>query len=275
MAFINEVSQRLPGATSGNHGKQNSGWPEQDSNPRPAECESSITSSSKWKTQNSAGAQYKECQKRDYGSSSIVCVCNETYCDTVQSIKPALVSNGNYLMYVSSTAGLRLHPQEGKFSSATIIHHIDRFSVKFEFHRFWGRGGTVVRILASHQGKPGKFIGGDAPKFSHVVILPDNAASQRVFSGISHIPQRCIPPLLHTHFASPSLAIKNSMFRGVQTSSLTSLTHRCLYNLSSRIFTMEPSTTYQEMLGFGAALTDSVAYNLYTLSEKAREMVLQ
>ncbi|XP_063227339.1 lysosomal acid glucosylceramidase-like [Bacillus rossius redtenbacheri] len=110
-------------------------------------------------------AQYKPCLKRNYGASSIVCVCNATYCDTVRSIQASQVSGGNFMHYESSMAGLRLHPQEGKFSSAA--------------------ANTVI------------------------------------------------------------------------------------------VFTVQPSTTYQEMLGFGAALTDSTAYNLYTLNEKTREMVLQ
>ncbi|KAJ8888534.1 hypothetical protein PR048_008025 [Dryococelus australis] len=45
--------------------------------------------------------------------------------------------------------------------------------------------------------------------FSHVGIVPDDAACLRVFSVISHFPPRsCIPALLHTHPASPSSARK-------------------------------------------------------------------
>ncbi|KAJ8898384.1 hypothetical protein PR048_003744 [Dryococelus australis] len=42
----------------------------------------------------------------------------------------------------------------------------------------------------------------------YVVIVPDDAAGQRVFSGISHFPRPCNPVLLHTHLASPPSAIK-------------------------------------------------------------------
>ncbi|KAJ8870410.1 hypothetical protein PR048_029432 [Dryococelus australis] len=44
--------------------------------------------------------------------------------------------------------------------------------------------------------------------FSQVGIVTDDAAGRRVFSGISRFPCSCIPVLLHTHLASPSLALK-------------------------------------------------------------------
>ncbi|KAJ8872295.1 hypothetical protein PR048_025898 [Dryococelus australis] len=56
-------------------------------------------------------------------------------------------------------------------------------------------GGVVVRLLAFHRGKPGAV----APVFSHVVIVPDNAAGQRVFSGSS------VSPHLHSGAAPYSL----------------------------------------------------------------------
>ncbi|KAJ8896250.1 hypothetical protein PR048_001593 [Dryococelus australis] len=58
---------------------------------------------------------------------------------------------------------------------------------------FRGRGNLVVRLLVSHQGELGSNPGGISPRFSHVGIV----------TGISCFPQRCIPALLHTHFASP------------------------------------------------------------------------
>ncbi|KAJ8870945.1 hypothetical protein PR048_027247 [Dryococelus australis] len=41
------------------------------------------------------------------------------------------------------------------------------------------------------------------PGFSHVGIVPDYVAGQRVFSGISRFPRPCIPALLHAHLTSP------------------------------------------------------------------------
>ncbi|KAJ8892558.1 hypothetical protein PR048_005139 [Dryococelus australis] len=59
------------------------------------------------------------------------------------------------------------------------------------------------------------------PKFSHVGIVPDNAAGQWVFSGISHFSHPCIPALIRTHLASPSSALKPSILRAAQISPLT------------------------------------------------------
>ncbi|KAJ8883791.1 hypothetical protein PR048_015645 [Dryococelus australis] len=59
-----------------------------------------------------------------------------------------------------------------------------------------------------------------APGFSHVGIVPDDAAS-RVFSGISRFPRPCNSALLRTHPALPSSALKTLMLRAAQNSSLT------------------------------------------------------
>ncbi|KAJ8866239.1 hypothetical protein PR048_032082 [Dryococelus australis] len=55
--------------------------------------------------------------------------------------------------------------------------------------------------------------------FSRVGIVPDEAADRLVFTGISRFPRPFIPALLHTHFASPSSALKTSMLRASQISS--------------------------------------------------------
>ncbi|KAJ8882555.1 hypothetical protein PR048_014366 [Dryococelus australis] len=46
-------------------------------------------------------------------------------------------------------------------------------------------GGGVVRLLTSHLGEPVSIPGGVTPGFSHVGIVPDDAAGRRVFSRIS------------------------------------------------------------------------------------------
>ncbi|KAJ8868575.1 hypothetical protein PR048_030113 [Dryococelus australis] len=51
--------------------------------------------------------------------------------------------------------------------------------------------------------------------FSHVGIASDDASGRRVFSGTSHFPRPCIPALLHTHLASPSLTLKTSMSKSL------------------------------------------------------------
>ncbi|KAJ8866581.1 hypothetical protein PR048_032440 [Dryococelus australis] len=82
------------------------------------------------------------------------------------------------------------------------------------------RGGLVVRLLISHPGEPGSIPGGVARGFSHVGIVPYDAAGRRVFSGISHFPRTWIPALLHTHVTALSSALKTSMLRAAQISPL-------------------------------------------------------
>ncbi|KAJ8865973.1 hypothetical protein PR048_033497 [Dryococelus australis] len=53
------------------------------------------------------------------------------------------------------------------------------------------------------------------------ISVPDDAASRRVFSGISRFPRPHIPGLLHTHFTSPLLALTTSLLRVAPISSLT------------------------------------------------------
>ncbi|CAG2058698.1 unnamed protein product, partial [Timema podura] len=60
--------------------------------------------------------QARRCVGRDYGASSIVCVCNATYCDSLEPINEERISGGNYLNYVSSKSGLRLEPNTGTLS---------------------------------------------------------------------------------------------------------------------------------------------------------------
>ncbi|KAJ8887533.1 hypothetical protein PR048_013749 [Dryococelus australis] len=84
----------------------------------------------------------------------------------------------------------------------------------------WGRSCVVVRLLASYQGEPGSVPGEVTPEFWHVGIMPDDAAGRRVFSGISRFSCPFIPALTHTHLDSPSSALKTSMLRATQVSSL-------------------------------------------------------
>ncbi|KAJ8894355.1 hypothetical protein PR048_006984 [Dryococelus australis] len=75
-----------------------------------------------------------------------------------------------------------------------------------------GSGGVVVRLLASHLGEGGSILGGLAPGFSQVGIVPDGAVSRRVFSRISRFLRPCIPMLLYSHLFSPSSALKASIY---------------------------------------------------------------
>ncbi|KAJ8866928.1 hypothetical protein PR048_032790 [Dryococelus australis] len=68
----------------------------------------------------------------------------------------------------------------------------------------------TVSLLASHNGEPCSIPGRVTPRFLNVIIVPDDVASQRVFSGISCFPRRFIPALLHTlitHIGSRDLTV--------------------------------------------------------------------
>ncbi|KAJ8880787.1 hypothetical protein PR048_017258 [Dryococelus australis] len=62
---------------------------------------------------------------------------------------------------------------------------------------------NAVGLLNSHQLEPGSIPGRVTPGFLHVGIVPNDAAGQRVFSGISHFPRSFIPALIHTHLNYP------------------------------------------------------------------------
>ncbi|KAJ8868942.1 hypothetical protein PR048_030483 [Dryococelus australis] len=76
------------------------------------------------------------------------------------------------------------------------------------FPGIWGRGGVVVRLLASHLCEPGF----DSRRCRFRIFARGNRVgrcrwSAWVFSGISRFPRPCIPVLRHTHLFSPSSAL--------------------------------------------------------------------
>ncbi|KAJ8889356.1 hypothetical protein PR048_008855 [Dryococelus australis] len=77
---------------------------------------------------------------------------------------------------------------------------------------------VYARLLASRPGSiPGRVTG-----FSHMGIVPDDAVDWWVFSGISRFPHLFIPAPLHPHRPqSPSSALKTTLLRAAQISSLT------------------------------------------------------
>ena len=58
-----------------------------------------------------------DCAPKSFGESSIVCICNSTYCDTL-NLNPDGIPKGSYVMYTSSKDGLRFDSQTQKFSVA-------------------------------------------------------------------------------------------------------------------------------------------------------------
>ncbi|KAJ8890738.1 hypothetical protein PR048_010247 [Dryococelus australis] len=73
----------------------------------------------------------------------------------------------------------------------------------------WWRSGWSTRLPYRRIGFDSPF--GVAPGFTHVGIVPDDAAGRRFFSGISLFPLTSIQPLLHIHFSSPSSGVNNAI----------------------------------------------------------------
>ncbi|XP_048144480.1 lysosomal acid glucosylceramidase-like isoform X2 [Corvus hawaiiensis] len=61
-------------------------------------------------------AAARPCIPKDFGHGSLVCVCNATYCDTLDPL--VLPAPGSYVKYESSKAGKRLERSEGTFQSS-------------------------------------------------------------------------------------------------------------------------------------------------------------
>ncbi|KAJ8895579.1 hypothetical protein PR048_000915 [Dryococelus australis] len=80
-------------------------------------------------------------------------------------------------------------------------------------HFVLGLGGVVVRLLASHLGKPGSIPGEVTTGFSHVGIVANDAAVMWVFSGISRFPCLFIPAKLHARLTSPTSTLKTSVLK--------------------------------------------------------------
>ncbi|KAJ8884384.1 hypothetical protein PR048_016241, partial [Dryococelus australis] len=74
--------------------------------------------------------------------------------------------------------------------------------------------------LASRQGERGSIPSRATPGFSQVGIVPDDVAGWRVFSGISRFLRFSISVPLCSQLASPSSALKTSLLRATQFSSL-------------------------------------------------------
>lgn len=55
----------------------------------------------------------KKCVKKYYKSTSVVCVCNSTYCDELYV--PDELPKGKYLHYSTTRSGLRFEVHNGKF----------------------------------------------------------------------------------------------------------------------------------------------------------------
>ncbi|KAJ8890887.1 hypothetical protein PR048_010396 [Dryococelus australis] len=96
-----------------------------------------------------------------------------------------------YFIGIECTTALSAALTPARQTGGRDFEHIIHASHTFSFaHALWGRGGVVVRLLASRQVG---FPAGGHPGFLRADIVPDAAAGRQVFSGISRS-----PPLSHS-----------------------------------------------------------------------------
>ncbi|XP_078390176.1 lysosomal acid glucosylceramidase isoform X1 [Cetorhinus maximus] len=89
----------------------------------------------------------KPCAAQSFGGTSVVCVCNATYCDTIDPL--VLPEKGYYLLYETSKAGKRLESKTGKILTNTKQQGLQLiFDVKKKYQRIKGFGGAITDAAA-------------------------------------------------------------------------------------------------------------------------------
>ncbi|KAJ8886128.1 hypothetical protein PR048_012337 [Dryococelus australis] len=111
----------------------------------------------------------------------------------------------------SLTSGIVLHGSQMRGCTrreSSPVHTPKIGSPNHTVRYHWGRGGVVVRLIASHLGEQGSITSGVTLAFSHVEIVPGDAAGRRVFLGISGLHHPLNSAQLHTRPVSHSSVVK-------------------------------------------------------------------
>ncbi|XP_060676746.1 lysosomal acid glucosylceramidase isoform X1 [Hemiscyllium ocellatum] len=89
----------------------------------------------------------KPCDARSFGGSSVVCICNATYCDTMDPL--VLPEKGHYLLYETTKAGKRLESKIGKILTNTKQEGLQlTFDVRKKYQQMKGFGGAITDAAA-------------------------------------------------------------------------------------------------------------------------------
>ncbi|NWS47723.1 GLCM Glucosylceramidase, partial [Probosciger aterrimus] len=89
----------------------------------------------------------RPCSPVFFGRDAMVCVCNATYCDTLDPV--VLPAPGTYVKYESSKAGKRLERSEGSFQrSAVTPGLLLTVNVSTLYQRVKGFGGSLSDAAA-------------------------------------------------------------------------------------------------------------------------------
>ncbi|KAJ8868894.1 hypothetical protein PR048_030435 [Dryococelus australis] len=156
--------------------------------------------------------------RRSLPAKSVICVFTIERCSDAQTVLPSGICKEacNEMQKTNEMHGQALVGSVGQQKPDNTImvflgSHVERCEAILRLDcliLLGGHSSVVVRLLASHPDKPGSIPGGFAPGFSHV---PDNVNGQLVFSKIARFLRPCIPAMLHTYLASPSLTLKTLM----------------------------------------------------------------
>lgn len=81
------------------------------------------------------------CKSRTISGDKIVCVCDASYCDTIET--PQLPSQGSYVLYTSNKEGLRFLKSSGDFKNFTITANI-KININKTYQTIKGFGGAFT-----------------------------------------------------------------------------------------------------------------------------------
>ncbi|XP_043935243.1 lysosomal acid glucosylceramidase [Protopterus annectens] len=85
----------------------------------------------------------RPCASMSFGDSSVVCVCNTTYCDTLDPLR--MPAKGSYILYESSKSGKRLESTTGPFIKSIQDSGLKfTFNVDKKYQQIKGFGGAVT-----------------------------------------------------------------------------------------------------------------------------------
>ncbi|XP_067831900.1 lysosomal acid glucosylceramidase isoform X2 [Heptranchias perlo] len=104
----------------------------------------------------------KPCDAKSFGGTSVVCVCNATYCDTMDPI--VVPAKGLYLLYETNKAGKRLESKTGEILNDAKHPGLKlTFDTKKKFQWMKGFGGAVtdaasINILSLSVGAQGNLL---------------------------------------------------------------------------------------------------------------------
>ncbi|XP_078288083.1 lysosomal acid glucosylceramidase [Rhinoraja longicauda] len=89
----------------------------------------------------------KPCAAQSFGWTSVVCICNATYCDTVEPV--VVPAKGRYLLYETSRAGKRLERTNGQVQPSSKGGDLQlTLDVRKKYQWIKGFGGAMTDAAA-------------------------------------------------------------------------------------------------------------------------------